>query len=202
MASKLIMLPNMRCTKIENQTLCTGGSPNTKLAACPLWSTSHAVTAVFPPRQGEALRELTRQRPDLHGFVRSRWRLCDLRDALPFFEKYSLPGMCLALQRLKLKRKQGRVHVHNARSPDPFYLVKMRWIEQAWELAKRYPQQVSLLYGDELSFYRRPTLTGGGTFYPQGEEPTFEQVAGYNTRHRVGATMDHGRLHRESGVGR
>ena len=51
---------------------------------------------------------------------------------LPFFEKYSLPGMCLALQRLKLKRKQGRVHVH---SPDPFYLVKMRWIEQARQLA-------------------------------------------------------------------
>src|SRR5437667_6147241 len=40
-------------------------------------------TAGFPPQQGEALRELTRQRPDLHGFPRSRWRLQDLRDA-PF----------------------------------------------------------------------------------------------------------------------
>jgi hypothetical protein len=119
--------------------------------------------------------------------------LCDLRDAevVTFLSKYSLPGVCMALQRLKIKRKQGRVHVH---SPDPFYLIKMRWIERAWELAKLHPDQVSLLYGDELSFYKRPTLAGGGSYYPRGrgrgEEPTFEQVAGYNTRYRVGAAMD------------
>jgi hypothetical protein len=115
--------------------------------------------------------------------------LCDLRDAdaVPFLREYSLPGVCLALQRLKVKRKQGRVHVH---SPDPFYRVKMSWIQHAWELAKQHPDKVSLLYGDELSFYKRPTLAGGGSFYPTGEEPTFEQVAAYNTRHRVGAAMD------------
>ena len=144
-------------------------------------------TGVFPPQQGEALRELTRQRPDLHGFIRSRWRLCDLRDALPWLQKYSLPGVCLALQRLLIKRKQGRVHVH---SPDPSYRHKMGWIGRAWQLATAHPDQVSLLYGDELTFYKRPTLTGGGAYYPVGEEPTFEQVPGYNTQHRVGAAMD------------
>lgn len=146
-------------------------------------------TGVFPPQQAEQLRELTRQRPDLHGFVRSRWRLADLRDApaLPFLGKYSLPGVCLALQRLKIKRKVGRVHVH---SPDPAYRIKMGWIERAWRLVKEHPEEVSLLYGDELSFYKRPTLAGGGVYYPQGQEPTFEQVPGYNTRHRVGAAMD------------
>lgn len=115
--------------------------------------------------------------------------MADLRDAdaLPFLKDYTLPGICLALKRLGVKRKQGRVHVH---SPDPSYLIKMRWIHRAWQLAKTQPDKVSLLYADELSFYKRPTLSGGGTFYPRGEEPTFEQVASYNTRHRVGAALD------------
>ncbi len=51
-----------------------------------------------------------------------------------------------------------------------------------------------MLYADELSFYRRPTLTGGGVYYPKGQgkgdEPTFPVAAGYNTRHRLGAAMD------------
>jgi transposase len=66
----------------------------------------------------------------------------------------------------------------------------MRWIERAHQLAQDHPQQVSVLYGDELSFYRRPSLTGGGTYHPCSQEPIFETVAGYNTRHRVGAAMD------------
>lgn len=133
------------------------------------------------------MRELTRQRPDLHGFLRSRWRLADLRDALPWLNNYSLPGVCQALRRLKIKRKQGRLYVH---SPDPFYRIKLDWIERAHQLVQAHPKEASLLYSDELSFYRRPSLTGSGVYYPQGEEPLFEQASGYNTRHRVGAAMD------------
>ena len=95
--------------------------------------------------------------------------------------------MCKALQRLKIKRKQGRLCVH---SPDPHYLLKVGWIQRACEAAKLYPNEVVVLYADELSFYRRPTLTGGGVYYPCAEEPTFPVVAGYNTRHRLGAAMD------------
>jgi hypothetical protein len=38
----------------------------------------------------------------------------------------------------------------------------MRWIQRqrAVELAKAKPEQVSLLYADELSLYKRPTLAG------------------------------------------
>jgi transposase len=136
---------------------------------------------------------LTRQAPSLYGVERSRWRLCDLQAApsLPWLNHYTLPGVCKALQRLKVKRKQGRLSVH---SPDPHYLLKVSWIERACEAARQHPKEVVVLYADELSFYRRPTLAGEGVYYPKGQgkgdEPTFPVVAGYNTRHRLGAAMD------------
>lgn len=144
-------------------------------------------TEVFPPQQGEELRELTRQRPDLHGFTRSRWRLTDLRNALGWLSSYSLPGVSQALQRLGVKRKQGRLYQH---SPDPHYLSKMRWIVRARQQAKEHSDKVSLLYADELSFYRQPQTAGGGVYHPKGDEPLFASSTGYNTRHRVGAAMD------------
>ena len=133
------------------------------------------------------LRELTHHSPELHGIHRSRWRLTDLRAALPWLKDYSLPGVCQALQRLGVKRKQGRLSVY---SPDPQYLIKMKWIQRACEKATQHPNEVVVLYADELSFYRRPTLAGGGVYYPKGEEPIFPVAAGYNTRHRLGAAMD------------
>lgn len=177
----------MVSTIIEIQTLCTGGSPSTSKAACKPWCTSQVDTGVFPPQQGEALREITRQRPDLHGIQRSRWRLADLREVLPWLNNYSLPGVCQALRRLGIKRKQGRLSVH---SPDPQYITKMKWIQRACDRGSQYPQEVVVLYADELSFYRRPELAGGGVYHPRGEEPTFPVAAGYNTRYRLGAAMD------------
>jgi len=144
-------------------------------------------TEVFPPQEGEALREITRQRPDLHGIHRSRWRLADFREVLPWLNSYSLPGVCQALQRLGIKRKQGRLSVH---SPDPQYIIKMKWVARACERAKLHPGEVVVLYADELSFYRRPELSGDGVYHPAGEEPVFPVAAGYNTRHRLGAAMD------------
>jgi transposase len=75
-------------------------------------------------------------------------------------------------------------------SPDPQYIIKLRWIDQAREKARLHPQQVAVLYADELSFYRRPELGGGGVYHPAGEEPTFPLAPGYNIRHRLGGAMD------------
>ena len=55
---------------------------------------------------------------------------------------------------------------------------------------QQHPEKVVVMYADELSFYRRPTLTGGGVYHPSDEEPVYETVAGYNTRHRLGAALD------------
>ncbi len=109
-----------------------------------------------------------------------------MRAVLPWLRSYTLAGVCKALQRLQIKSKAGRLHLH---SPDRAYLTKIKWIRRAAALAEQYPHKVSLLYADEFSFYRQP-YTGGGVYYPQGEEPTSPMYAGYNTRHRVGATLD------------
>jgi hypothetical protein len=75
-------------------------------------------------------------------------------------------------------------------SPDPQYTIKMRWIQQAQQQARCEPDRVVVLYADELSFYRRPELAGGGVYHPEGEEPAFLVAPGYNTRHRLGGAMD------------
>ena len=177
----------MVCTAHGTLTRCTDGYPSTSKAASLLWCTSQAATEVFPPQEGDTLKELTRQRPDLHGIPRSRWRLCDLRAVLPALHGYSLLGVCKALRRLGIKRKQGRLCVH---SPDTAYSIKIRWIQRACQQATMHPHKVVVLYADELSFYRRPELAGGGLYYPKGEEPIFPVAASYNTRHRVGAALD------------
>jgi putative transposase len=66
----------------------------------------------------------------------------------------------------------------------------LKWIQRAHDLATGNPDKVSVLYADEFSYYRSPLLSGGGVYSPQGEEPTFEQIPGYNTRQRVGGTLD------------
>jgi transposase len=66
----------------------------------------------------------------------------------------------------------------------------MKWIQRACERARQRPAEVVVLYADELSFYRRPGLAGGGMYHPGGEEPVFAVASGYNTRHRLGAAMD------------
>lgn len=57
-------------------------------------------------------------------------------------------------------------------------------------MARQRSGEVVVLYADELSFYRRPTLSGSGVYHPVGEEPTFSTAMGYNTYHRLGAAMD------------
>jgi transposase len=183
------MLLASACTSKELLTPCTSGSPSTRQEVSQRWCTNREGTAVFPPssEQGEQLRELTRQAPGLHGVSSARWRLADLRAVVPWLSAYTLPGICLALQRLKIKRKRGRLHLH---SPDPLYMEKIQRVKRATALAHRYPQRVALVYADEFSLHRQPTLAGGGVYYPQGEEPLVELSLGSNTRYRVSGALD------------
>jgi hypothetical protein len=106
------------------------------------------------------------QAPETFGIKATRWRLADLGQALPWLAEYSLPGLWQALKRLGLVRKRGRLSVH---SPDPNYQEKLFSIEQALAVAQEHPERVSVVYGDEFSLYRQPTL--GLVYAPKGEEP-------------------------------
>lgn len=128
---------------------------------------------------------LVRQEPSQHGVGRSRWRRTDLRAVVPWLAGYSLSGIGKALKRLGLRLKRGRLRVH---SPDPAYATKLARIARARALAQAHPTRVTILYGDEVSVYRQPTLAA--CWGPAGEEPTAPLSQRSNTRHRVGAVLD------------
>lgn len=121
----------------------------------------------------------------MHGIPRSRWRLCDLAQALPLLAGYTLAGISRALRRLRVHRKRGRLQVH---SPDPHYRSKLRTLEQALLRAVEQPDRLRLLFGDEAGIYRQPSL--GATYGLAGVEPTAQLSHRSNTRYRLAATLD------------
>lgn len=125
-----------------------------------------------------------RRTPECFGIPRSRWRLCDLRAALPWLAQYTDSGVSLALKRLGIRLKRGRLRVH---SPDPAYHTKLAWIAQALAAAVADPKKYVVLWGDEVSLYRQPTLAA--RYFPVGEEPTAQLSHKANTRYRLCAGM-------------
>jgi hypothetical protein len=125
-----------------------------------------------------------RRTPECFGIPRARWRLCDLRAALPWLADYTDGGVSLALKRLGIRLKRGRLRVH---SPDPAYLTKLGWIARALAAAAADPEGCVVLWGDEMSLYRQPTLAG--RYFPVGEEPTATLSHKANTRYRLCAGM-------------
>jgi hypothetical protein len=125
------------------------------------------------------------QAPAVFGLARPRWRLADLRRVLAGLADYSLAGVSKLVRRLRLRRKRGRLSLH---SPDPAYPTKLAWIQRARTAATQQPDQVRLLFGDEFSLYRQPTLAP--TYAPIGVEPTAPLSQQANTRQRLSAALD------------
>jgi transposase len=132
------------------------------------------------------VREAVRREPPARaGHAVGRWRLVDLRGAVPALAGYSLSGLSRLLKRLGIRLKRGRLRVH---SPDPAYAAKKARVERALALARAHPGRVGLAYGDEASCHRQPTLADAWS--PVGEEPTAELSHRANTRHRVCGALD------------
>ncbi len=91
----------------------------------------------------------------------------------------------MALSRLKVRRKRGRLKLH---SPDLAYRIKLEWVQQALALARSHPQQVRVLFGDEFSLYRQPSLAP--VYAPVGHEPIAKLSHRANSRHRLGGALD------------
>ena len=65
----------------------------------------------FPPQQARMLINTIHRSPESFGLNSPRWRLSDLR-VLPWLSDYSLPGIWMALKRLGVLRKRGKLSVH------------------------------------------------------------------------------------------
>ena len=116
----------------------------------------------------------------------SRWTLRALRDGVPSFWGYSLSGVWRILARHRLRRRRGRDHLH---SPDPAYRAKLARVEQCRAEVAANPSTAVLLYQDEVTYYRQPSL-GYAYVATQSADPRAERSLRSNTPTRVIATLD------------
>ena len=103
----------------------------------------------------EAILHTVRRDPGMFGTSRSRWSLGLISRVCDWLRIKNPSGLSQLLKRLRISYKRGRSYVH---SPDPHYQQKMDLIAQCLLKAWYAPEKYALLYQDEFTFYRQPTL--------------------------------------------
>ena len=146
-------------------------------------------SAFSPLTQEEAAGQiewLLHQSPRRYGIKRARWRLQDVRRAIAWLNGVSEPGIYKILKRLGFSRKQALRFI---KSPDPEYHAKWRAILRAFWEAVEHPDEVVLLFLDELTYYRCPSKAAA--YHRRGKtQPYAREVPGVNTQTRVVAVMN------------
>jgi transposase len=119
--------------------------------------------------------------PRDHGQERSRWTLAGLRAEVPEFADASRSGIWRVLRGYRLGWKRARDHLH---SPDPTYQEKLAYLATIRTHVDEQPVGAVLLYLDEVTYYRQPSLAAG--FAPMGSTaPRAERSTRSNTTTRV-----------------
>jgi len=132
------------------------------------------------------LTDVVHRSPRCFGLLHSRWRLADLRHVLPWLRGRHRGTIHRLLGRLGVRYKRGRQYVH---SPDLAYDAKLAAITAAQLLARAHPAAVVLLYQDEFTYYRRPSVSRA--WAARGSDaPRVDQAWGTNKRRRVAACLD------------
>jgi hypothetical protein len=119
--------------------------------------------------------------------------LQDIRQVIPWLRQRSLTTVWNMLRRLGTHLRRGREYLH---SPDPAYEAKLAAVRQAQTQIGSDAQGAVMLYQDEFTFYRRPTVASAyaakGSSHPRAR-------LGYrpNYRRRVTGALNAltGRLH-------
>jgi hypothetical protein len=134
----------------------------------------------------EQLTHLLRRSPRQAGLPRSRWWLAGIRQAVQGLHGYSLAGVWALLRRWRLRYRRGRHYLH---SPDPDYDLKLAYVAAALTQAQTQPERVVLLYLDECTYYRRPSL---GSSYALAASQQPLAVSGYqaNRSRRVATVLN------------
>jgi hypothetical protein len=107
------------------------------------------------PEQEAALVHQVHREPRQFGQAQSRWTLAAIRRVCHWLTEYSLSGVWRVLDRLEVQWKRGRDYIH---SPDPAYDAKRQYLADRLADVQAAPTRLVLLYGDELTYYRQPTL--------------------------------------------
>ena len=101
------------------------------------------------------LLHLLRRDPHTVGVERSRWRLADLLAHCAGWRLHTPQSLGRLLRRLGLSYQRGRDYLH---SPDPDYEAKLAGIAAARQAAHADPAHHVLLYLDEMTLLRQPTV--------------------------------------------
>jgi len=129
---------------------------------------------------------LLHQSPRQYGLARTRWRLQDVGRALRWLEGCSEPGIYKALKRLGFSRKRAMNFIH---SPDLNYHTKWKAVLRAFADAANHPEEVVIVFLDEFSYYRQPTLACA--YHQTGQtQPYAYQLARSNTRTRLVSVLN------------
>ncbi|HKT40527.1 MAG TPA: IS630 family transposase [Ktedonobacterales bacterium] len=120
--------------------------------------------------------------------ARSRWWLDGLRQCVPWLRGCCLATVWQTLHRCHLVYKRGRRYVH---SPDPLYAAKLATIGYVRQRAVADPERVVVLYEDEFTYHRRPTV-GRGYALAGSDQPRAGQGWRADTTRRIAACLDVG----------
>ena len=167
--------------------------PISNAASPASWSLKAAgASLLFPPahphpeRAKEAVLHVLRRDPHQLGVARARWTLAHLLAHLPWLRLRTPAGLWRLLRRLHLGYKRARDHVH---SPDPDYDAKLAVVAAVRRQAQEQPRATVVLYLDEITIYRQPTLSWA--YEEQGPtQPLAQRSYGRNTATRVIAALD------------
>ena len=119
--------------------------------ASPLFSPQYQT----PQQAQHAVLDLVHRAPETFGLEGTRWSLASIRAAVPWMADFSLSGVWRMLGRLKVVGKRGRDYLH---SPDPDYEAKLAEVEATLARVARSEGKEVFVFGDELTFYRQPSL--------------------------------------------
>lgn len=104
---------------------------------------------------------------------------------MPCFWAYSLSGIWRILAKHRLRWRRGRDHL---RSPDPDYGAKLARVEALRTEVEAAPDQAVLLYLDEVTYYRQPSLASAYAA-AGGDSPHAERSLKSNATTRVVAAL-------------
>ncbi len=188
------MWPLKGCSRDVILTPSTVGWIGTKRQGLRVYRSSQAAGAslLFPPKYETekeaqaALLDIIRRAPAQLGYSRSRWSLEMIAQSSDWLRVTTASGLHQILKRLGISYKRGRDYVH---SPDRFYKDKLSLVQLARFRAYYDPDHYILLYLDELTYYRQPSLSQA---YEQSgpAQPLAQRSHKSNTTFRVLGTLN------------
>jgi hypothetical protein len=133
------------------------------------------------------LQHLVAQPPANFAQPGVRWKLATLGQAVWWLQGLTLSGVWRQLERAGISLKHARHYVH---SPDLQYLEKLAEIVRVLELVVQSDGKIVLLFADELTFYRQPTLSFAYSEQGKREAPRGILSHQSNTSGRIGGVVN------------